>query len=142
MLHYTRGADLGLLVAPAPSQQTNKLFFAGFTFLWLYGRGLYKVGAQPALLAGVTHPWQWIWHSQLTLHTQLCLSGNVLCQWMSCHHVLLCTKEANLGLLVAPAFFHRFYLPLAIWWGALQRLNAQPALLVGVTHPQQWMWHL
>ena len=75
VLHCTRGADLGPLVAPAPSQQTNELFYTGFTFLRPYGGGLYKVGARPALLAGVTHPRQWVWHSWLTLRARLCLSG-------------------------------------------------------------------
>ena len=70
------GLTLACWLHQLPANKLTNFFFAGFTFLWLYGRGLYKVGAQPALLAGITHPWQWIWHLQLTLHTQLCLSDN------------------------------------------------------------------
>lgn len=57
--------------------KTNELILTAFAFLQLYGRGLYKVDAWPALLAGITYSQQWVWHLWLTICAQLCWLGIV-----------------------------------------------------------------
>ena len=103
MLRCTRGADLGPLVAPALSQQTNGCFLTGSTYLppAVWRRALQGLNAGPALLAGVTHPRQWVWHSWLTLRARLCWLGIV---FTSVDAASSCgTRGANLGPLVAPS---------------------------------------